>query len=86
MPVPGADTVWTFTPRIVMRGIPGHAVLTIGTAPDAATWSGEVSPTATLGSGELATQNVPALGRATLPVHLEVKGQVAWDRTTVRAR
>ncbi len=86
VPIPGSDTVWTFTPRIVMRGIQGHGELIIGTAPDVATWTWDDAPTATLGARDLATQNVPAFGQPTVPVHLKVHGQVAWDRTLVRAR
>jgi hypothetical protein len=86
LPVPGSDAVWTFTPRIVMRGIRGHAELIIGTAPDQVTWTwDDVAPTM-LGPRELATQNVATHGQATVPVHLRVSGQVAWDRTMVRAR
>ena len=86
LPVPGADAVWTFTPRVVMRGIEGHAELVIGSAPDVATWTWDDAPSAMLGARDLATQNVTTHGQLTVPVHLRVSGQVAWDRTLVRAR
>ncbi len=86
LPVPGGDAVWTFTPRVVMRGIRGHGELVIGTAPDEVTWTWDDVPPAMLGPRELAMQNLATHGQATVPVHLRVSGQVAWDRTMVRAR
>ena len=86
LPVPGTDAVWTFTPRVDIRGIRGHAELTIGTAPDQVTWTWDDTPPAMIGPRDLATQNLATHTHDTVPARLRVSGQVTWDRTMVRAR